>query len=230
MSILNQKPLSPLKEGYGTKLAIGLIVALSLSLAAFQIQVPYQKPPVLEPFFKGDDGTITIETIASHTAEKEVEPPKPVKHQAINLIIDDASFKNAPVAPTPVSNLDLNTSLPDEGIVEAPIPVPITPVRIVSQMPVFPGGDVALANYLAQVPYCHTALQDGYEGKVYVEFIVGVDGYVTRAKLQNKLHPCIDRTVLAHVKNMPQWQPGYQGKNAVPVIMVVPFNFVTRPY
>jgi len=230
MSILNQKPLSPLKEGYGTKLAIGLVVALSLSLAAFQIQVPYQNPPVLEPFFKGDDGTITIETIASHTAEKKVEPTKPVKHETINLIIDDASFKNAPVAPTPLNNLDLNTSLPDEGLVEAPIPVPITPVRFASQMPVFPGGDVALAKYLAQAPYCQTALQDGYEGKVYVEFIVGVDGYVTEVKLQNKLHPCIDRTVLAHVKNMPQWQPGYQGKNAVPVIMVVPFNFVTSVY
>ena len=66
MSILDQKPKSALKEGFGTKFGIGLIIALSLSLAAFQIKAPYQEQKIVmtDPFESEDEAEVPTTSMA----------------------------------------------------------------------------------------------------------------------------------------------------------------------
>ncbi|CAN5246811.1 energy transducer TonB [soil metagenome] len=225
MSILDQKPKSPLKEGFGIKLGIGLIVALSLSLAAFQIRAPYSKPIAMAPVFADDDEIFTVESIMSHQRETTVEAVKVVKDKPVNIVIDDAKLAQNIKPVAPLNTLSADGSVPDEIIEEAGIPEPTHPIRIPEKMPLFPGGNEALMNYLRQANYCTDAISNGYQGKVYVEFVVDKDGSVKDIKLLNKIFPCLDQAAISHIKRMPKWEPCYQGKKPVAVIMVATFNF-----
>lgn len=227
MSILDQKPKSALKEGFGTKFGIGLIVALSLSLAAFQIKAPYQEQKIVfaNPF-ESEEGVFEVEPTMSHSRDKAVEPVKPKPTAPVVIVIGDP-MPNPEPGPEPIDITDNPFAgvAPTEFIDELPAPPKPEPVRYAEKMPQYPGGVEALLAYLAGTPYCDAAIENGYEGKVNVEFMVDTDGSIKNVKILNKVFSCLDQAVVNRVKNMQKWTPGYMGKQAVPVIMVAPVNF-----
>jgi protein TonB len=96
----------------------------------------------------------------------------------------------------------------------------------VEEMPEFPGGDAALRNYLAtNVKYPTIAQENGIQGKVYVNFVVGKDGSITMAKIARPVDPSLDKEALRVVNCLPKWKPGKQGGKPVRVSYTVPINF-----
>lgn len=225
MSILDQKPKSALKEGFGTKFGIGLIVALTLTLAAFQIKAPYgEKIAFAPPAFEGD-GIFVIDPITSSKRDQTVEPIKPKPAGPIQIVIGDPIGDPEPVVPS-IGDIDLGTSIiPADFADEGPAPKKPDPVRFAEVMPEFPGGKDALMSYLAGTPYCDAAIDNGYEGKVYVEFMIDTDGSIKNVKVLNKIFSCLDQAVKNRIEHMPKWTPGSMGKRPVPVIMVAPISF-----
>jgi hypothetical protein len=224
MSILDQKPKSALKEGFGTKFGIGLMVTLSLTLFAFQIKTPYGEQKIEVPFTFEEGEIFTVEPIMGHQREKSVAPAKPVQPKQIQIVIGDPIPEPGPPT-TPISDLNINSFIPDEVINEDPVPKKPDPVRFAEVMPEFPGGRGALMAYLAGTPYCEAAINSGYQGKIHVEFMVDTDGSIKNIKVLNKIFSCLDQAVKNRIAHMPKWTPGYMGKRAVPVIMVAPINF-----
>lgn len=98
---------------------------------------------------------------------------------------------------------------------------------IVENMPEFPGGDLALRNYIAStVKYPEMALETGIQGKVYVTFVVSADGSVANAKIARGVDATIDKEALRVVNSLPRWKPGFQRGKAVNVSYTVPINFI----
>ena len=96
-------------------------------------------------------------------------------------------------------------------------------------MPEFPGGDIALRRHIAEtVKYPVIAKENGYQGKVYVSFVVEKDGTVGRAKIARGVTPSLDAEAIRVVKNLPRWKPGKQRGQAVAVAYTVPINFVLQ--
>lgn len=97
---------------------------------------------------------------------------------------------------------------------------------IVEEMPVYPGGDSALRKYIAEnVNYPEVAKKNGIQGKVYVTFVVDVDGSSTAVKIARGVDPSLDKEALRVVSSMPTWAPGKQDGKAVKVAYTVPINF-----
>ncbi len=97
---------------------------------------------------------------------------------------------------------------------------------IVEQMPLFPGGDEALRMFLADhLKYPEVAKKNGIQGKVYVTFVVDVDGSVTDTKIARGVDPALDKEALRVVNLLPNWTPGKQKGEAVKVSYTVPINF-----
>lgn len=97
---------------------------------------------------------------------------------------------------------------------------------IVEEMPEFPGGEMALRTYIANaVKYPVTAQEKGIQGKVYVTFVVGKDGFVKNTSIARGVDPSLDSEALRVVKNLPKWQPGKQKGVPVNVNYTVPINF-----
>ncbi len=97
---------------------------------------------------------------------------------------------------------------------------------IVEEMPEFPGGEKALRTYIANsIKYPEIAQKNGIQGKVYVTFVVGKDGFVKNTSIARGVDPSLDSEALRVVKNLPKWQPGKQRGEMVNVSYTVPINF-----
>jgi len=97
---------------------------------------------------------------------------------------------------------------------------------IVEDMPEFPGGEMALRQYIASsVKYPEDAIKKGVQGKVYVTFVVAKDGSVASTSIARGVDPSLDVEALRVVNSLPKWQPGKQRGQAVNVSYTVPINF-----
>jgi TonB family protein len=99
-------------------------------------------------------------------------------------------------------------------------------LSIADQMPEFPGGTTALFEYLSQnIVYPETAREENASGKVFVKFVIDVNGKVTQAEVIRGVHPDLDNEALRVVNTMPNWQPGMHEGKLVNVVFNLPINF-----
>lgn len=100
------------------------------------------------------------------------------------------------------------------------------PYTAVEQMPVFPGGERALIQYIANnLKYPKEAASQNIEGKVYIRFVVSETGSVENAEVLRSLNKYCDQEAIRVIESMPKWIPGQQNKTLVPVYYVVPIMF-----
>lgn len=86
----------------------------------------------------------------------------------------------------------------------------------VEEMPSFPGGDIALLNFISQnCKYPLNAQINGIHGKVVVSFIVERDGTISDVKIARSVESSLDYEAKKVVMAMPKWNPGKQ--NGIPV-------------
>lgn len=97
---------------------------------------------------------------------------------------------------------------------------------VVEQMPSFPGGNAALMNYLSQnIKYPVIAEENGIQGRVIVQFVVGKDGHISDVRVAKSVDPSLDKEAVRVVRGMPRWIPGKQNGQAVTVRYTLPVTF-----
>ena len=112
-----------------------------------------------------------------------------------------------------------------------PLPLPLTNddskiYDVVEQMPMFPGGQKALMEYLADnVRYPKEMEETCVQGRVIIKFVVEKDGSITDSKVVKSVHPALDEEALRVVKSMPKWIPGSQNGERVRVKYLIPVTF-----
>ncbi|MRG47076.1 TonB family protein [Chitinophaga sp. SYP-B3965] len=98
---------------------------------------------------------------------------------------------------------------------------------MVEEMPTYPGGEVAMMNYLSQhVKYPKEAVAKKLEGTVYVSFDINPDGSVSNAKSVHKPKDGgLEDEAIRVVNGMPKWNPGKEKGEPVRVKFVLPISF-----
>ena len=97
------------------------------------------------------------------------------------------------------------------------------------KMPEFPGGVVALRDFLSSnVRYPKDAQISGAQGKVFVNFIVNGDGTITKVTIARGVHYLLDEEAIRVVQIMPKWTPGTMDGKPVRVSYTVPINFMLQ--
>ena len=97
----------------------------------------------------------------------------------------------------------------------------------VQENPRFPGGPKAMVKYLSgELNYPAQAREMGIEGKVFVQFVVNIDGTVSDVKAIKGIGAGCDAEAVRVVANSPNWIPGKQDGQVVNVRYVVPINFM----
>ncbi|HKK82408.1 MAG TPA: TonB family protein [Prolixibacteraceae bacterium] len=94
-------------------------------------------------------------------------------------------------------------------------------------MPGFPGGKEALRQYISEcLIYPRAAAKKGEEGKVFVGFIIDVDGSIKNVHIERGVSKILDAEAVRVVKSMPKWKPAFDGKGKpVPFSHFIPVNF-----
>ena len=97
---------------------------------------------------------------------------------------------------------------------------------IVEQMPEYAGGLDALSKFLQKnLRYPNPASNAGVSGKVYVQFVVGQDGAISKVDILKGLGFGCDEEAQRVIKLMPHWSAGKQSGRAVAVKFTLPINF-----
>lgn len=103
------------------------------------------------------------------------------------------------------------------------------PFVVVEEMPMFPGGDPALLQYIAEhTQYPEVAKENNIQGRVIVRFCVTSKGGVNQVSVLKGVDPELDAEAIRVVESLPAFKPGKQGGKPVPVWYMVPITFTLK--
>lgn len=92
--------------------------------------------------------------------------------------------------------------------------------------PSFPGGNMALMNFINQERrYPAEAYQNGVQGRVVCGFVVNEDGHISDITVMKSVEESLDREAMRVVSMMPRWMAGIYDNNPVPVFCIVTIPF-----
>ncbi len=75
------------------------------------------------------------------------------------------------------------------------------------------------------VKYPEEAVRNGIQGRVMVDFIIGIDGKVTDVKVSKGVSPELDAEAVKVVSASPKWRPGRRNGEKVRTSMQIPVEF-----
>lgn len=227
---VKKSPKADLENKRNLFLMLGLVVALGVILAAFEYKTAPKKADSL--------GQVEMQAVEEEiipiTREQEVQPPPPPPPpqvvEVLNIVDDDVEIED---------ELFIEESDVTDDMVIDVAPVISTQKEeeeedtqvffIVEDMPEFPGGELALRQFIANaIKYPVIAQENGIQGRVYVTFVVNTDGSITDARIARGVDPSLDKEALRVVNTLPKWKPGKQRGKPVRVSYTVPINFVLQ--
>lgn len=90
----------------------------------------------------------------------------------------------------------------------------------------FPGGSVALMQYIAQnLRYPNIQGDCNIQGRVIVGFTINENGILSDIKVMKSISPAFDEEAIRVVKSMPKWKPAKLNGKAVKSKYTIPVNF-----
>ncbi|TSJ46657.1 energy transducer TonB [Fluviicola chungangensis] len=99
---------------------------------------------------------------------------------------------------------------------------------VVDEPAEFPGGFTALQKYQAEnLNYPQVALENGLQGRCYLQFIVTNKGVITNIEVKRGVPDCpeCNKEAIRMVKSMPQWMPGKINGKPVRSRFILPVTF-----
>ncbi len=155
--------------------------------------------------------------------DEEIEEDKQVKNQ------EDIRENEAQLGTVDITEgvNDLNKIEVKEQVIAEPVvdDEPLS-IALVEQKPSFPGGEAAMYTWLGNnIVYPPAASEEGAQGRVVVEFVVGKDGSITNVRVVRPRHPALDREAVRVVSAMPTWVPGRNNGQPVKVTYTLPVTF-----
>jgi TonB family protein len=109
--------------------------------------------------------------------------------------------------------------LPDQILADAPFVV-------VEKMPMYPGGDVELLNFIKNnTRYPDAAKAKKIQGRVIVRFVVSAEGNAEGVSVLKGVDPLLDAEAIRVTSMLTGFKPGLQGGKPVNVWYMAPVNF-----
>ena len=186
---------------------------------------------------------VTMEDLKQEEAPPPPPPPPPpealvekVKFTA-PVVVEDTTIETGlmvmddlnKVASTEVPTEEVEVEIKDEGpkVIETPVQAEI--FTVVEEQPGYPGGEEARIGFLQQnIKYPEEAKELGIQGRVFVTFVVEVDGSITDVRVLRGIGGGCDEEAVRVVRAMPKWVPGKQRGVPVRVQFNLPIKFTLQ--
>jgi len=226
---LKKSPKADLENKRNIFVQIGLVVSLAICLYGFEAT---SKVAQVDSLGSMSDQTVEEEIIPITRQDLVPPPPPPPPPQVVDMLVivddnteieDELQIEDSEATDKTAITAVMQVATQEEEKEETAV------FFIVEEMPEFPGGQLALRTFIAQsIKYPVIAQENGIQGKVFVNFVVGKDGTISQAKIFRGVDPSLDKEALRVVNSLPKWKPGKQGGKPVRVSYTVPINFVLQ--
>jgi len=125
--------------------------------------------------------------------------------------------------------VNAQTGYEDSIEVNPPPPIRGEIIEFYDQEPEFPGGQAAMYKFISDsLRYPKPAIENGFQGTVYVGFIVEKDGVISNIDIKRSPYELLSREAKRIVGLMPNWTPGKKDGEAVRVQFMLPVKFTLR--
>lgn len=180
-----------------------------------------------------DDLDLKVRTYTSELTYEEVEN---IKNQPIDIPKTQET--------QPQQTIDLNQEIKivdnknenqKETVIETINVIEDEPVIIEIVEPVvdfpdieadFPGGEEMMRKWMQEnIVYPDLSIENGEQGKVYLNFVVEKDGTITNVVIVKGATRELDNEAKRLVRNMPKWEPGETNGKKVRTSFTLPINF-----
>lgn len=230
-----------LRKKYRKYVTISMIIALILLIGG--IAYPVIASYIYKKNIVKEEKSVETEIL---NAPKEDLPPPPPPPPPPEAMAEKVKFTVPKVVEDTVeSGLVTQDDLSSKGNTEAPpeeeIKIEETKTQVieeapkaeiftvVEEQPGYPGGDEARIKYLQEnIKYPEEAKELGVQGKVFVTFVVEVDGSITDVRVLRGIGAGCDEEAIRVVRNMPKWVPGKQRGVPVRVQFNLPIKFTLQ--
>jgi periplasmic protein TonB len=230
-----------LRKKYKKYMTISMLIALIILIGgvAYPVIASYiSKNKIIK-----EDKSVETEIL---NAPKEDLPPPPPPPPPPEAMAEKVKFTVPKVVEDTVeSGLATQDDLSTKGNTEAPPDeeIKIEEVKeqviqqeapkeiftVVEEQPGYPGGDEARIRFLQEnIKYPEEAKELGVQGKVFVTFVVEVDGSITDVRVLRGIGAGCDEEAIRVVKSMPRWVPGKQRGQPVRVQFNLPIKFTLQ--
>lgn len=232
-----------LRKRYNRTVAIALLIGILILGTA--VITPYINAKALENRSKRAERQVEIKMEKLDQPNEQIAPPPPppppptdvVQQQKYvpPVVVDSIrpedvkQLMTADQAQTEVKNTEVVEPVQQvkEEVQESEAEP--EPFVVVEEMPMFPGGEKALQQYIADhTEYPEIAKENNIQGKVIVRFCVTPKGGVSQVSVLKGVDPELDKEAIRVVNTLPTFKPGKQGGKPVPVWYMVPINFTLK--
>lgn len=188
-------------------LAIGLLLSLSITLAAFE----YRRGDGGELMDLGDVTDDFEELMEIPPTEQPPPTPPPIQQPQIIEIPDEEEIEEE-------IEIDLDVEITEETEVEEIVfeeepeeEVADQVFLVVEEQAAFPGGQKAWTKFLKKnLKYPRQATRMGIEGKVFLSFIVDQQGSISDIQVIRGIGGGCDEEAKRVLRQSPKWTPGKQ--------------------
>ena len=229
-----------LRKKYRKYVTVAMIITLILLIGA--IAYPVIASYISKKRMINEEKSVETEIL---NAPKEDLPPPPPPPPPPEAMAEKVKFTVPKVVEDTVEtglvtqddlSTKVNTEAPAEEIkveevkeqvIQQEAPKEI--FTVVEEQPGYPGGDEARIKYLQDnIKYPDEAKELGVQGKVFVTFVVEVDGSITDVRVLRGIGAGCDEEAIRVVRNMPRWVPGKQRGVPVRVQFNLPIKFTLQ--
>lgn len=208
---------------------LGLVAALSLLFVGLEYTVtpddPLDDPDLLEQLSADSELSPLLRPENELVLAPKAEPEPTVK---LKIVEEDTQQELLQEEQPVETDLDSDMSEteetepePDEA--EEPDPGQL---RIVEDLPQFPGGPLEFIKWLTRnLKYPPQAQSARLQGKVVAEFIVNTDGSITDVRITKSLSKPCDDEALRVLRMMPRWTPGIENDKPCRTKVCIPIIF-----
>ena len=223
---IKKSPKADLEGKKGVFFEIGLTLALAVLLFAFEWKSSTEQ---VTPFQTPAEEQIEDEIIPITQQMLKPPPPPPPAPKLtylIDILEDDTNIDDDleildaedQSENQVIENVADFGEYGEENTGESEI------FQVVEDMPSFPGGNVS--KWIAKnVKYPVLAMENGIQGKVFIQFVIERDGSITDVKVVRGVDASLDKEAVRVVQSMPKWKPGKQRGKPVRVAYTLPINF-----
>jgi len=225
-----------------------MTVAMIIGLVLICVGVGY---PLISSYLnkskmiREKEKSVTAEMLNAPKEELPPPPPPPPPPEALvekvkftaPVVVEDTTIETglqtqddlANKANTEVPTEEVEVEVKDEKpqVIEQPQQAEI--FTVVEEQPSYPGGEETRIKFLQDnIKYPEEAKELGIQGKVFVTFVVEVDGSITDVRVLRGIGGGCDEEAIRVVKAMPKWIPGKQRGVPVRVQFNLPIKFTLQ--
>lgn len=224
-----------LRSQKSTNMLIGYVLALAAMFVAFEYTQREVKVVEEEKIY---DYRMEEDMIPITKQEVVVAPPPaaaPTVMEFINEVDDDTELPEEEIETSEEMNQAITTVV-GTGAPAAVVTGPVGPVveaddddriyEMVEENAQFPGGDAECFKWLSEhIKYPSICVEQGVQGRVFVNFVVNRDGSIVDVKTVRSPDPNLTKEAERVVKLMPKWKPARQGNKTVRSRFTLPVMF-----